>query len=224
MATFLYEILIRGNADGTLRGAHQILGQISATGAESIGPPQPLDPAIVGTLLGTAFVGFANAPVAVPASFTGIVPTPSPAATDAQNLAQAKVSANAAIIAFANSITDKIASAYPRAEVESWPSQLFEARAIVAGTSLPPGSLLPLMAANAAGVAVADVPAAALLALAQKVIKKSASYNTIIATVQLLRLQGEAAIAAAATTNGLAAAMAALKAKGTAAAHALGLI
>ena len=224
MTTFIYEILIRGNSDGTLRGAHQILGDKSASGAETIGSPQKLDPMAVGTLLGTSFVGFANTPVVVPASFTGIVPNPNPVLTDAQVLAQAKLVATAGIIAFANLMTDKIASAYPKAEVDSWPTQLSEARAIVAGTALPTGSLLPLLAAGALGVAVADVPPASLLAMAQKVIKKAVAYNTIIATVQGLRMQGEAAIAAAATTADLAAAMAALKVKGTAAAQALGLI
>lgn len=140
------------------------------------------------------------------------------------DLATAKIAAKAAVITFANGITDKIASTYPRAEVESWPSQLVEARQAVAGTSLPPGSLLLLMAANAAGIAVADVPAATLLALAQKVIKKASAYNTIVATVQSLRLQGESAIAAAPDYAALVATMTQLSASGLAAAHALGLI
>lgn len=138
-------------------------------------------------------------------------------------LAEAKKAANQAILDFANSITNKIMAGYPEGETATWQAQADEAQIVIAGAILPTHSLLPILAANAAGVAVKDLPAETLTAFAQRVLAARGYYFQIVAQVQNLRVQGQAAIAAAQTVTELNAAMADLKAKGLAAAHAMGL-
>jgi hypothetical protein len=61
---YLYEILVRGNPDGTLAGAHQVLAERVADGdlllAERTLEPTPLDVADVGAVLGEAFASLAR--------------------------------------------------------------------------------------------------------------------------------------------------------------------
>ena len=60
---YLYEVLIRGNQDGTLKGAHQVRMEVFAEGVERIGQPEPLDRAAVGKLLGDAFPALLTDPI-----------------------------------------------------------------------------------------------------------------------------------------------------------------
>jgi hypothetical protein len=57
---YLYEVLIRGGSDGSLKGASQTRMTVFAEGVERPEPPEPLDLAAVGKLLGGAFPGLAN--------------------------------------------------------------------------------------------------------------------------------------------------------------------
>lgn len=54
--TAVYEILVRGDYNGKITGAHQILWETP----KSVGAALPLDPATVGKLLGEAFPSLAN--------------------------------------------------------------------------------------------------------------------------------------------------------------------
>jgi hypothetical protein len=58
--TYLYEILVRGKPDGTLSGAHQILGVVYEDGHERRGEPAPVAFADVATILGKEFTGLAG--------------------------------------------------------------------------------------------------------------------------------------------------------------------
>jgi hypothetical protein len=60
---YLYEILIRGNPDGTLNGAHQVMAE-EMGGNLIVGHPMPLDMKDVGAVLEAKFVDFANAKAA----------------------------------------------------------------------------------------------------------------------------------------------------------------
>jgi hypothetical protein len=56
MKQYLYELLVRGWEDGTLSGAHQIIGVIYEDGHGRRGEPAPLDLARVSGVLGTFFL------------------------------------------------------------------------------------------------------------------------------------------------------------------------
>jgi hypothetical protein len=53
--SYLYEILIRGNADGSIAGATQTMATVNADGSISIGQPTALVPSAVLALLGSDF-------------------------------------------------------------------------------------------------------------------------------------------------------------------------
>jgi hypothetical protein len=60
MRQYLYELLVRGLEDGTLSGAHQIMGIIYEDGHSLRGEPGPLDLSLVAGVLGTHFPDLAN--------------------------------------------------------------------------------------------------------------------------------------------------------------------
>jgi hypothetical protein len=60
MKQYLYELLVRGREDGTLSGAHQIIGVIYEDGHGRRGEPAHLDLARVSGVLGTFFPDLAN--------------------------------------------------------------------------------------------------------------------------------------------------------------------
>ena len=56
---FLYEVLVRGNEDGALVGAHLVMATQYAPGVVQIGDPRPVDPATVGAILEANFASLA---------------------------------------------------------------------------------------------------------------------------------------------------------------------
>lgn len=59
MTSYAYEILVRGGPNG-LKGAHLVRAELDASGFERIGSPEPLDPALVGSVLGENFTNLAQ--------------------------------------------------------------------------------------------------------------------------------------------------------------------
>lgn len=112
----------------------------------------------------------------------------SPEAVAAATLVAARNAARQRMIDYANTITARITSAYPAAEVASWPTQEAEARAVQAGGTAADAPLLSMMAAGA-NVSLADYAAS--------VIAKATAYRAIVATVKAVRDETEAAIEAA---------------------------
>jgi len=105
-------------------------------------------------------------------------------------LDELKAKAMATIITYADNVTAKITTQYPAAEVASWPLQLVEARAVIAGQALPNDATLVSLVNASNGALILPV-------LADSVIKKAAIYAQIVGLVQALRVQGQTQIAAA---------------------------
>ena len=137
-----------------------------------------------------------------------------PVAVATSLLATAKAAAMVRVIAYANEITARITSRYPDAEVASWPTREAEARLIVAGG--PTGDA-PLLAAVAA--ATGDT----VDNLAASVLAKAAAYRQVVAAVEAVRTQAEAAINACATPAEVDVALDALRQQAEALAAQMGL-
>ncbi len=146
-----------------------------------------------------------TAPGALP---DGVTNVPTPAILTAA-LARARTAAKASLIAAANVITGGLTGAYAQAEVDSWPTQAAEAQIVLSGGVLPAMALLPALAANAAGVAVASVTPQQVHAMAEAIIAKAAGFYAVIHLVQSARYAGSEAIDAAATADAVSAALAA---------------
>lgn len=111
-----------------------------------------------------------------------------PLAPPAPDLDGVKAEAVRTMIAYADSITARITSRYPAAEVASWTVQEIEARAVLDGGGAEAAPLLSL-SAPASGMSLTE--------FAQLVIDNAAFYRHVIAAVQAVRWATEEAINAA---------------------------
>jgi hypothetical protein len=132
---------------------------------------------------------------------------------------EARRIARVRILAYANDLTRRITSRYPEAEVASWASQEAEARSVLAGAGADAVPLLAALVAghNGAGWAVTLAEFAAL------VLTKAAAYRQVVAAVQVVRSQTEAAIAAATTQDDIDLALVAAAGQAAATAAQLGI-
>jgi phage FluMu protein gp41 len=124
--------------------------------------------------------------------------------SDADTLAQAKVAAGAALIAWSNAVTAAITGPVPLAEMLSWSAKETAARAMLNASASD---------ADAAMIgAEAAVTRADPLELSQRIIANADAYRQAIAALTGLRLQALKAIAAADTPDAVQAAVAAAQA------------
>ncbi len=130
------------------------------------------------------------------------------------DMQHARVTAMRQVIEYANTITRQITGRYPEAEVASWPLQEAEARSVEAGGGASVAPLLSALAARS-GQTLAD--------FAALVLTKAGAYHEIVAAVQAVRSQTEAAIAAASTQDDINQALAAAAGQASQAAAQLGI-
>lgn len=133
-------------------------------------------------------------------------------------LTQAQAAAIAECIAYANSITAKVTAQYPQVEVDSWPTQLIEARMIIAGQTPPTPSLLQDQ------VTVANNPSVTLQTRAEAVIANATLYQQIVGAVQFMRVAAQTQINATTDASQIPAVLAALETQADATAKQYGLI
>lgn len=139
-------------------------------------------------------------------------PPPAPPTPD---LDIVKAAAIRTMIGYADSITARITSRYPAAEVASWPTQEAEARIVLAGGTRSDAPLLTVLAA-ANQMELSD--------FAELVIDNATTYRQVIAAVQVIRGATEIAINAAQSSEAVDAALASAKEIAEAKAAELGLV
>jgi hypothetical protein len=116
-------------------------------------------------------------------------------------------------MAIIGGLSRPIRDAYTQAEVDSWPAQAAEARAVAAGGGPEDAPTLAMIAA-ARGVTLAQIAAS--------VIANASQFSAIMVAEQGLRRQAEAAIAAATTPTEIDAVLADLREQVMATAQAMG--
>lgn len=116
----------------------------------------------------------------------------------------------------ADAVAAQATSRYPRSEIDSWPSQLAEARLVSAGETPSPPSILQSL------VDAAKDPSVTLASVAAAVMAKASAYHQIVAAVQVMRTQAEARLKAATGASQIPGILQALKSDSDARAVALG--
>ena len=172
---------------------------------------------------------------------TSVGPLPSGMSADATlapvvaaKLAQAKITALAGVIAYADRLTAQITSTYPAAERASWPQQSLEAKTWLAAQATSPATTpaSPLLTAIvAAGVAngaptaaqISAVTPAQITTLANTVQAKATQYDALVVAIIGMRGAAATAINAAPDLATLATTLTGLEASSAAAATAFGL-
>lgn len=131
-------------------------------------------------------------------------------------LASAKAEAKAVIVVFANTITDRIMDAYPKAETAGWASKQAEAAAIVAGGTVADTVVIKALATEQ------GLDATGVNALASAILVKANEFAAIAAAVENIRSQADAAIDAVSAIEDIPATLQMLKTQAEAKAAALG--
>jgi hypothetical protein len=108
------------------------------------------------------------------------------------DMAALRAKAMAQVIAYADSITARITQDYPSEERAAWTAKESEARAVLAGETLPAYAMLPGPAEEAGKT---------LTEFAAGVVAKADAYRTIVVAVEILRMQMSTALAGAATPS-----------------------